>query len=122
MPVVQRSSQHPARQSIRSEMIKRVRRMEGNSFNAVYTAEEPIPQLIHDLKINSAQSSQFAADGKFQGDKRQQSVENRKVRRNRTGPNGKRAVVSDDAIESMAAKMEKRTNLAIRLIGRSIGF
>lgn len=40
----------------------------------------------------------------------------------RTGPNGKRAMVSDDAVESIAKEMEKRTELAIQKIGRSIGF
>lgn len=42
--------------------------------------------------------------------------------RARTGPNGKRAMVSDDAVESIAKEMEKRTELAIQKIGRSIGF
>lgn len=42
--------------------------------------------------------------------------------RARTGPNGKRAMVSDDAVESETKEMEKRTELAIQKIGRSIGF
>lgn len=45
-----------------------------------------------------------------------------RIRRTRTGPNGKRAMVSDDAVESIAKEMEKRTELAIQKIGRSIGF
>lgn len=40
----------------------------------------------------------------------------------RTAPNGKRAVVSDGAVDSISRNMEKRTKKAIRKIGRSIGF
>lgn len=37
-------------------------------------------------------------------------------------PNGKRVVVSDRAVESLAKDMERRTNEAIRKIARSTGF
>lgn len=40
----------------------------------------------------------------------------------RTGPKGKRAVVSDESVESIARDMEECTKLAIQKIGRSIGF
>lgn len=40
----------------------------------------------------------------------------------RTGPKGKRAMVSDESVESIARDMEERTKLAIKKIGRSIGF
>lgn len=42
--------------------------------------------------------------------------------RRRTGPKGKRAMVSDESVESIARDMEERTKLAIKKIGRSIGF
>ena len=45
-----------------------------------------------------------------------------RIPRTRTGPNGRRAMVSDDAVESIAKEMEKHTELAIQKIGRSIGF
>lgn len=46
----------------------------------------------------------------------------KKERGSRTGPKGKKAIVSDEAVESIARNMEERTKLAIQKIGRSIGF
>lgn len=40
----------------------------------------------------------------------------------RTGPAGKKAMISDEASESISENMEKRTRKAIAKIGRSIGF
>ncbi|WP_282020859.1 hypothetical protein [Planomicrobium okeanokoites] len=43
-------------------------------------------------------------------------------KKRRTGPGGKIARVSDEAVERIAADMEKRTRQAIRIIGLSRGF
>lgn len=43
-------------------------------------------------------------------------------KKRRTGPGGKIARVSDEAVERIAADFEKRTRRAIRLIGHSRGF
>lgn len=40
----------------------------------------------------------------------------------RTGPAGKKAMISDGAVDSISENMEKRTRKAIAKIGRSIGF
>lgn len=45
-----------------------------------------------------------------------------KMSHKRTGPNGKRAMVSDSAVVSIANDMEERTKKAISTIGRSTGF
>lgn len=43
-------------------------------------------------------------------------------KRKRVGPRGRPAIVSDDAIESIVAEIEKQTRKAINIIGRSTGF
>ena len=43
-------------------------------------------------------------------------------KKRRTGPGGKIAMVSDEAVERITADFEKRTRRAIRLIGHSRGF
>ncbi|MGB6406713.1 MAG: hypothetical protein WBF39_04505 [Planococcus donghaensis] len=45
-----------------------------------------------------------------------------KVRNTRTGPQGKKAMISDGAVESISERTEKRTRKAIAKIGKSIGF
>lgn len=45
-----------------------------------------------------------------------------RVPNKRTGPKGKKAMISDGAVDSIAENMEKRTRSAIAKIGRSIGF
>lgn len=45
-----------------------------------------------------------------------------KVERSRTAPKGRRSIISERAIKSMAADMDKRTKETIRKIGRSTGF
>lgn len=88
--------------SIRSKMIQRVRRTMGDLTNEV---EKNIPHL---LEIESTARVQSNMRGK--------------VRNRRTGPKGRMARVSDGAVDSIAADMEKRTRRAIEIIGRSRGF
>lgn len=40
----------------------------------------------------------------------------------RTAPKGRRSIMSDRAVEEMCKENEKKTNEAIRKIGRSVGF
>ena len=43
-------------------------------------------------------------------------------KKRRTGPGGKIAMISDGAVEQIAANFERRTRRAIRIIGLSRGF
>ena len=46
----------------------------------------------------------------------------KKITNSRTAPKGRRAVVSDESVDSISKDMEKRTKKAIRKIGQSTGF
>lgn len=122
MPDIRSSSSVPARKSIRSKMIKRVRDIGNDTLNADNTTEKPGQQVIRDEKIERIKRRQSTAADPLLRDKPNLSTKIGKVQPTRTAPNGRRAMVSDRALESMAAKMEKSTNMAIRKIGRSIGF
>lgn len=112
MPDIRWSSTIPARKSIRSKMLKRVRDIGKDSLNADNETE----------KLERINRRQSTAANPLLRDKPNSSTEIGKVQPTRTAPNGRRSMVSDRALESMAAKMEKSTNMAIRKIGRSIGF
>lgn len=98
----------PVKKTIRSKLIQRVR----------ITMSAPVSQVEKTSQDVVAKSRH---PGKRQPDTISKVPQGIRKKR-RTGPGGKIARISDEAVERISADFEKRTRRAIRLIGHSRGF
>lgn len=99
----------PDKKTIRSKLIQRVR----TTMNA------PTSQ-VEKNRQDAVAISRLPGRGQSSTICKVPRGGNKKMRR--TGPGGKIARISDEAVERIAADFEKRTRRAIRLIGHSRGF
>lgn len=115
MPEMKMTFKLPGRKSIRSKMIKRRRTIKDGSINQdeKFGEHAIVDQTLAVQKRGRVGSPRINTGRK---------VVTGKARNTRTGPAGKKAMISDEAVDSISENMEKRTKKAIAEIGRSIGF